>query len=303
MHVKFFPFSLFLTSIRRRCCRCIEASSSPKGIESLSSGEASALTPLANYASANYAFANHIVERASFSAIAIAWLCTLSLVSPAPAQASEVEGKIQIKAPGLPKRSEKHGAYLPPTPNGFLDTRTRPVALDATVTVVLTGPVKPGQGSASDAPKSCVYELRNGGMGQQAWAAKTGSAITIHNRDGLRYMLSTAELPGFRDIQLLAGGKRDVTVAQTGAFPLSDPVHPSVNGALHVFDDLVECGEIDASGRFVIRDVPNGAFTLLVLHQTKTLATKSLRLSGERKVNVGAIDLTISPQPSAQADQ
>jgi plastocyanin len=111
-------------------------------------------------------------------------------------------------------------------------------------------------------------------------AVPVGATVEFRNEDELFHNVFSLSRPNDFDLGLYkGGGAREQVFNTPGPVHLLCNIHASMNGWIYVVDSPF-FAQADATGRFAIRNVPEGAWRAEVWHEWSTRAvTKDLKVS------------------------
>ncbi len=214
------------------------------------------------------------VSRAAF-VIAAGSATALGLVGVA--SAGSLSGRLDVPRDWSPAAAPEGGPaqFYWEESNGFFETRARRRDVSRELTVVLLGALESGERPASE------LELRGGALQPSTFVAQRGTTLRITNTDACSHELYSEGIEGFPPLQTAPGHARTLEIAQPGVFEIADKTYAHVRGHIHVVDDLVARGELDRSGRFRFRGVPDGRYVLKAYHGADEVASQEVTIDGE----------------------
>ena len=229
--------------------------------------------------------------RSLWPAIAIAG-ALVALVGSAAA--TDVRGSIRVPDDYLPQpsRDAEERAFYWEEWNGFLDPRPRRVDLRREITIGLIGAAAPAD------LQPAVVRLSGGSLSPATIVVAPGTTIRIENRDDFPHELLAPGLDGFSNEVTSSNQARAIRITRPGAWPIRDRLVPHVRGHLHVVQNLVATAQPDADGRFIVRGVTPGTYTMKVYHLDREVTSQPVEVPESRELALDPI--TLSPARAAR---
>ena len=204
----------------------------------------------------------------------------LAVVSPPPASAGSVVGKLDLPPPP---------EHPPAATRGFLDrvenpfATVQPVDLARQMVVVLEGDEKPVS------PPQVNWDLLGDSFSHAVVAAPVGAEVVIKNiPKAASHTIVAKEDPKLVPAgPINPGGTRSFRVADAGkVYTFGDKDVPHLKGVLVVVNTQY-IGYPDDGGRFEIGEVPPGHYTMKIWYADRWLeATDSVNVAAKGKTDV-----------------
>lgn len=200
--------------------------------------------------------------------------------------ASSVRGNLLLGAyrPGADPETPAAPSYWE-LENGFKEVTPDRVEAARELAVVLVG-----NGAASSAQVEVPF--RGGTLLPTTIVVRTGTTLRLRNDDEIAHELYALGLDGFSREATSPRGVRSVNLRTAGHWVLRDNLVIHVLGHLHVIDNLVAIGKVEADGRYSFTDVAAGEYTLKVFHGEHEIASQAIAVADKKDLAIDPITLT-----------
>ena len=213
-------------------------------------------------------------------------ICAVALlVSAAAARAGTVTGTLQL--PPSPAPPLRDPGFLDRADNPYLPVKT----VDPTpLMVVVLEPA--GAPPTAPAPGQASWELLGASFAKPLIAVVAGTEVVIHNCAACRpASLQVDKHPGMIEQgSLNPKGQKSIKTAQPGLLVVTDSELASLVGRVAVFDSPW-LAQPASDGKFEIKDVPNGSWTVKVWYDDHWIerGNESVDVKGKGTVDAGKL--------------
>lgn len=146
-------------------------------------------------------------------------------------------------------------------------------------------------GKFTGPPIGCDFGFSGGGLEPSTIAARSGTTVSVENRDGFAHELMVHGLPGFTPLESGPGKVRAIPVPAGGPWELGDRFYGHVHGYLHSMRGLVACATVTSDGSFRFSDVPPGPYSLRILRGAEQVAVLRVTVPSGKSLQVNPLTL------------
>jgi plastocyanin len=172
----------------------------------------------------------------------------------------------------------QRGAPVPLRP----DTNENPLDYERSHVVVYLEGEQPAPASVPAVPITTVMEQQNRRFSPDLVVVPAGSAVSFPNFDPIFHNVFSLSKPKSFDLGNYPKGQtRTVTFSKPGLVSVYCHLHPNMAGTILVAPNQW-AARADASGRFVLPDVPPGKYSVVAWHKTGGTFRKTIEVLGGR---------------------
>jgi len=138
------------------------------------------------------------------------------------------------------------------------------------------------EGAFQSQPATAVLEQKNRQFVTDTLVVPAGSTVSFPNRDAIFHNVFSLSKPKAFDLgNYPKDHTRSVNFPKPGIVFVNCHLHPNMAAAIVVAPNQW-CTKADAAGRFALRDVPAGAYTVVAWHRAAGFFRQTVKVSRDR---------------------